>query len=207
MPSLHCCSWAFSGCSNQGLLYSYSVWAFPCHGFSCCGAWLGCVGFSNCGHRISCPVACGILVLQPEVEPVFPCIGGQIPNPWTARDVLMTPFCIFLASNDQSIFLKLHHSDAFVISSPLILTLLLPSFTCNDLCYDIELIQTIQEINLESSQHPWLYHICKVLFASSSDIVTSSRNLDVDIWAGECGVVGVAYVTCRMNSAAPKNSF
>ena len=89
----------------------------------------------------------------------------------------------------------------------LTLTLLLPSFTCNDLCYDIELIQTIQEINLESSQHPWLYHICKVLFASSSDIVTSSRNLDVDIWAGECGVVGVAYVTCRMNSAAPKNSF
>ena len=160
-------------------------------------------GLGSCGHRISCPEACGILVLQPEVEPVFPCIARQISKPWTARDVPMTPFFIFLASNDRSIFLKLHHSDAFVISSSLILTLLLPSFTCKDLCYDTELIQTIQEIILESSQYPWLYHICKVLFASSSDIVTSSRNLDVDIWAGEWG----ACVTCHMNSAAPKNSF
>ena len=165
------------------------------------------MGFSNCGHRISCPVACGILVLQPEVKSVFPCIGGQIPKPWTAREVPMTPFCTFLASDDRSIFLKLHHSNAFVISPSLILTVLLPSFTCNNVCYDVELIQTIPEIILESSQHPWLYHICKVLYASSSDIVTSSRNFDVDIWAGECGEVGGACVTCRMNSAAPKNSF
>ena len=32
-----CCLWAFSSCSEQGLLCR-SVWASRCRGFLCCGA-------------------------------------------------------------------------------------------------------------------------------------------------------------------------
>ena len=30
-----CCTWAFSSCSEQRLLFSYAVQAFHCGGFSC----------------------------------------------------------------------------------------------------------------------------------------------------------------------------
>ena len=42
----------FSGCSEQGLLSSYGVWAFHCSDFSCCGAWvLGHSGLSSWGTQ------------------------------------------------------------------------------------------------------------------------------------------------------------
>ena len=35
---LRCCAWAFSSCSEQGLLSSCGARASHCGGFSCCGA-------------------------------------------------------------------------------------------------------------------------------------------------------------------------
>ena len=56
--SLHCCTQAFSSCSERGLTLCCSVWASHCGGFSC-GAWaLGtrasvvvALGLSSCGAR------------------------------------------------------------------------------------------------------------------------------------------------------------
>ena len=56
---LHCCARAFSNCSEQGLLSSYSVQASHCSGFSCCSAWAPgsqasvavAYGLSGCGSR------------------------------------------------------------------------------------------------------------------------------------------------------------
>ena len=49
---LHCCSWAFCGCSKRRLLYSCSVGASDCSGFSCCRAQVsGCMSFSSCGVK------------------------------------------------------------------------------------------------------------------------------------------------------------
>ena len=48
---LHCCTRAFSSCSEQGLLSSCYAWVSPCASFSC-GAWaLGLASFSNCDER------------------------------------------------------------------------------------------------------------------------------------------------------------
>ena len=34
-------------------------------------------GFSSCEVRLSCPTACGILVLQPGIEPMSPALEGR----------------------------------------------------------------------------------------------------------------------------------
>ena len=73
---LRCCV-AFSSFSEPGLLYSCTVQASHCGGFSPCMAWaLGhrasvvrLSGFSSTGsivvaHRLSCSVACGIFLGQ-----------------------------------------------------------------------------------------------------------------------------------------------
>ena len=39
-------------------------------------------------HGHSCPAACGILVSQPEIEPVSPATRRQILDHWTTRKVL-----------------------------------------------------------------------------------------------------------------------
>ena len=57
----HCSAWAFSGCSKQGLLSSWDVWASLCSGFSCCRAQaLGVQASVVVAHGLSCSVACGI---------------------------------------------------------------------------------------------------------------------------------------------------
>ena len=56
---LCCCTGAFSGCSEQGLLCRCSVWFSHCNSVSCCAAWtLGmqasvvvALRFSTCGAR------------------------------------------------------------------------------------------------------------------------------------------------------------
>ena len=50
---------------------------------------LWCAGFSLVvAHGLSCPVACGILVPQPGIEPASPAlIGRWILNHWTTREV------------------------------------------------------------------------------------------------------------------------
>ena len=50
--SLHCCTWAFSSCSERGLLSSWGAWA------------LIAVASLVAEHRLSCPVACGIFLDQ-----------------------------------------------------------------------------------------------------------------------------------------------
>ena len=72
--------WAFSSCSEQGLLSSCGAWASHCGGFTCCGARaLGYSGFGSCSsvvvasqfystgsivvaQRLGCSAACGILL-------------------------------------------------------------------------------------------------------------------------------------------------
>ena len=47
-----CCLWAFSTCSNHGLLSSCGVWASHWGGFSCCRTQaLGCSCFNSCGSQ------------------------------------------------------------------------------------------------------------------------------------------------------------
>ena len=59
MLGLCCYVWAFSSCSDHGLLSNCGAQACHCGGFSCWGAHaLRCTGFSNCGmwaleHRLS----------------------------------------------------------------------------------------------------------------------------------------------------------
>ena len=72
-------AWAFSSCTSQGLLW------LQCAAFSCYRAWaLECTGSAVAMHGLSCPVACGILVPQPGIEPISP-IGRWILNQWTIR--------------------------------------------------------------------------------------------------------------------------
>ena len=52
---LHCCAWAFSSCGKWELSSSCSVQASHCGDFSSRRAWALKV------HRLSCPMACGIL--------------------------------------------------------------------------------------------------------------------------------------------------
>ena len=73
MLGLHCCAWAFSGCSKQGIPCNCGVQASHCGGFSCCGGQvLRYTGFSSCGsralagrlssmaHTLGCPVPRGL---------------------------------------------------------------------------------------------------------------------------------------------------
>ena len=51
---LHCCTWAFSSCSEWGgVTLCCGAQASHCGGFSCCGAWA-------LGMRTSVVVACGV---------------------------------------------------------------------------------------------------------------------------------------------------
>ena len=69
--------WAFSSCSERGLLSSCSAQISHCSGFSRCRAWapgtqasvVAAHGFSRAGslvvaHGPSCPTACGIFLDQ-----------------------------------------------------------------------------------------------------------------------------------------------
>ena len=53
------------------------------------GAWAGSVVVA---HQLSCPVASGILVPQPGIEPLSPCIARQILNHWATRQVPVLTF-------------------------------------------------------------------------------------------------------------------
>ena len=78
---LHCCTWAFSSCGEQGLLYSWGVQAPHCAGFSSCKAQVpGHVGFSSCSSpalELS-PSSCGTRAQFPLDMWIFP---GQGLNP------------------------------------------------------------------------------------------------------------------------------
>ena len=89
-----CCSaWAFSSCSEQGLLSSHAVSTSHCSGFSYCRAHpLGHVGFSSCGsqaystgsitvvHGLHCSSVCGI----------FPDQGSNPASPASATGFFTT---------------------------------------------------------------------------------------------------------------------
>ena len=42
-------AWAVSSYGEWGLFSSCAGWAYPCDGFSCCGAWVLEQGLSSCG--------------------------------------------------------------------------------------------------------------------------------------------------------------
>ena len=77
-----CCGVLGLCCGVLGL--SFSVLGLCCGvlGFSfcgsrasCCGAWPQ--GLSSCLHRLCCPAACGLLVPQPRITPMFPALEGR----------------------------------------------------------------------------------------------------------------------------------
>ena len=100
----------FSGCSDQGLLFSCRARASHCGGLSYCGARaLGCRGFSSCYSRAlesrlrSCDgqakLPCGMWnPRRPGIEPPPPSCtppthtGGWIPYHWITREVLSFVF-------------------------------------------------------------------------------------------------------------------
>ena len=57
-------------------------------GFSCCGTWaLDHMGSVAVVLGLSFPMACGILVPQPGIEPTTPALEGGFLNHWTTREV------------------------------------------------------------------------------------------------------------------------
>ena len=91
---LRCYTQAFSSCSVQGLLSSCCAWASHCASFSC-GAWaLGLASFNSCGERA--PGHMGSVVSsQTRVRTCVSCIGRQILNHWTTREV---PFSLIFCT-------------------------------------------------------------------------------------------------------------
>ena len=93
------CTQAFSTCGEWGLLSSFSARASHCSGFSCFRARaLGLMGFSSCapgGSRVQAqqPWCTGLAAPQHAGSPCtrdltgVPCIGRQILNHWTTREV------------------------------------------------------------------------------------------------------------------------
>ena len=72
---LHCV-WAFSSCSEPGLLSNGDAEASACGGFSCCGAQaLRRAGSSGCGAWAQGPCATWNPPI-PGIEPVFPELAG-----------------------------------------------------------------------------------------------------------------------------------
>ena len=85
--------WLFSSCSDRGLRSSCSAQASHCVGFSCFRAQvLGCPGLSSCGTQLLVapqPVRSS----QTREQSCVPCIGRQILNHWTTREV-QTPLLL-----------------------------------------------------------------------------------------------------------------
>ena len=76
MLGLRCCAWGFSGC---GVWLLTVVASLAEHELQ--GVWASVVVVLG----LSGPEACGISRLG--IEPVFPCNGRQILNPWNTREV------------------------------------------------------------------------------------------------------------------------
>ena len=98
MLGLHCCSWAFSSCGEQGLLSSFGARASHCSGFSCCRAQaLGHRDFSSCGpwvlERGLGSYGTWALLASWHVgssrirdQTCVLCTDRQIPDHWTTRE-------------------------------------------------------------------------------------------------------------------------
>ena len=123
---LHWCSWAFSSCGVQ---------ASHCSGFSCCRIRaLGCAGFRSCiawagEHRPSSygpwadlPVACGLLVPGPGVEPLSPTLAGRLLTtgpPGKSLILLIFPSFLSIPLHAQTAFCMFIHPliDRWVAST------------------------------------------------------------------------------------------
>ena len=68
---------------------------------------LGCTDSLDVASGLSCPVAYGILVPWPGIEPASPCIARQILNHWTTREVFPPPYLILMQS-PYTLVLALH---------------------------------------------------------------------------------------------------
>ena len=69
---LPCCTQAFSGCGERGLLCCHA-WASHCSGFSCYRAQgLGQAGSVATAYRLGCPEGHGILIPGHRIKPVSP---------------------------------------------------------------------------------------------------------------------------------------
>ena len=79
--------YSFFGSTRSSLLRSLSLvgragptLSLLCAGFSCCGAQApGHLDFSSWGTQgLSCPSACGILVLRSGIKPIFSAVAGGL---------------------------------------------------------------------------------------------------------------------------------
>ena len=78
-----CCAWAFSSCVEGGPLSSCGEQASHCAGFSCYRIQtLGHMGFSSCCYQGMWDPSS-----QTRHQTHVPCIGRQMPNHWTTREV------------------------------------------------------------------------------------------------------------------------
>ena len=81
----------FSSCCEWGLPSRCSVWASRCGSFSGCGVWaLGHAGSSGCAYGLSCSRHAESSLTRYRTR--ISCIGRQLLNPWTTREVPGTDF-------------------------------------------------------------------------------------------------------------------
>ena len=71
----HCCMWAFSRCSEQGLLWLWAR-ASPCCGFPCGTRSRGAWALVVTALGLSCSVACAIFPDQGS-NPMSPALAGE----------------------------------------------------------------------------------------------------------------------------------
>ena len=67
------------------VLIPWHIFFLPALGLM--GFLLKCTSFIVVMCGLSCPVACGIFIPQPGIEPVPPTVPAQSLNHWTAREV------------------------------------------------------------------------------------------------------------------------
>ena len=88
---------AFSSCAEWGLLSGFSVQAPHCSGSCYCRTRT--LGMrASVAHRLSCPMAHEIFLARDQTH--GPCIGRQILNQWTTREVL---FLFLICLSHQNI--------------------------------------------------------------------------------------------------------
>ena len=106
---LHCCTWAFSSCSEQALPSSCGARTSHCRSFSCYGAWALECRPSSCGSWAQ--LLCSRWEPPgPGIEPLSSALAGgflTIGPPGKSHCSYFT-FCVFYIALNTSFFLIVH---------------------------------------------------------------------------------------------------
>ena len=174
--SVRCYTWAFSSCGKWRLLSSCGAWASHCSGFFCCRAWA-----LECASSVVWNT--GLVALWhvgsswTRDQPYVPCIGRDILNHWTTREVLVFHFKFHLfelSTYFSSTFLNLLYTEPTIYCLWISIVLEpLPPFTNKVL---------LKHIHLPLSTHyMWLLLLYKsrVEKLQLSTTTTKSRRLQI----------------------------